>query len=78
MENPKHNRQLRDDTARIVAELHGVSQRYVAMVRSGERDNDDIMESLIEYQQGKNKLIKHLEKLVPITSKSKKHASKKN
>lgn len=78
MGNPKHNRQLRDDTARIVAESHGVSQRYVRMVRSGERDNDDIMESLIEYKQGKNKLLKHLEKLVPITSKPKKHVNKKN
>ena len=78
MGKPISTKQLRDDSARIVAELHGVSQRYVEMVRNGERDNDDILESLVEYRMGKTKLIKHIEKLIPLDRKTKRHASKIN
>jgi len=63
------NSKLRDDTVRIVAQIHGVSTSYVHRVRIGERENDEIMETLIEYQIGKNNLIKHLEKLVPIKTR---------
>jgi hypothetical protein len=60
---------LRDDTARIVADIHGVSTSLVQKVRSGERENDEIMNTLVEYQTGKTALIKHLEALIPVTSK---------
>jgi hypothetical protein len=69
---------LRDDTVRIIAEIHGVSPRYVNMVRNGERENDNIMATLIDYQIGKNKLIKHLEELIPTISNPSKYARKKN
>lgn len=69
-----------DDIARIVADIHGVSVSYVQKIRAGERENDDIMETLVEYTQGKkalirklyekNKLIKHIESLIPIEPKS--------
>lgn len=69
---------LRDDTARIVARIHGVSVRYVQLVREGKRDNDDILATLVDYQLGKSKLIKHLEELVPLTPNPEKYACKKN
>jgi len=70
----KHNldRQLRDDTARIVADIHGVSIRYVQMIRDGERENEAIMETLVEYRLGKTKLIKTL------TANPAKYGNKKN
>jgi hypothetical protein len=69
---------LRDDTARIVAEIHGVSTRYVTMIRNGERENEEIMATLVDYSLGKNKLIKHLENLVQVTSNPGKYAREKN
>jgi len=65
---------MRDDVARIVAKMHGVTPQYVRMVRRGERENDDIMASLVDFQVAKNKLIRHLEKLVPIKPNPKKYA----
>lgn len=69
---------LRDDTARIVAKIHGVSTSYVQKVRAGERENEEIMATLVDYAVGKNKLIKHLEELVPIKSNPVRHGRKKN
>lgn len=68
----------RDDTARIVAQMHGVSVSYVQKVRNGERENEDIMASLVDFSVAKNKLIKHLESLVPIKTNPKKYARKTN
>jgi hypothetical protein len=68
----------RDDTARIVAQIHGVSARYVDMVRKGERENEAILATLVDYQTGKTKLIKHLIDLVPITPNPEKYAREKN
>lgn len=67
-------RRKRDELARVVAELHGVSPRYVNMVRNGDRQDEEIMASLVDYKQNKNKLIQHLRKLVPITPNPKKYA----
>ena len=61
----------RSSITRIVADIHGVSARYVNMVRNGERENEAIMETLVEYRQAHSKLIEHLEKLVPIKSNKK-------
>jgi len=72
------NVKLRDDTARIVAEIHGATPRYVTMVRNGERKNEDIMATLVDYAVAKSKLIRHLEKLIPITPNPEKYARKKN
>lgn len=55
----------RDDTAAIIARIHGVSARYVRMVAAGERNNDAILSSIIEMKQGKNELIEAVKKLVP-------------
>jgi ribosomal protein L10 len=78
MAKTRNSGKLRDDTARIVAEIHGVSVRYVQMVRNGEREDEDIMATLVEFQLGKNNLIKHLTELVPLTSNPEKYARQKN
>lgn len=78
MRKTSRNRRLRDDTARIVARIHGVSTSYVQKVRAGERENEEIMATLVDYAVGKNQLIKHLEELVPIKSIPAKHGCKKN
>lgn len=72
----KHNRKTkkRDQTARIVADIHGVTPRYVRMVRNGDYDNDDIYATLMDYEQENSKLIQALKKLVPIQPNSKKYA----
>lgn len=78
MAKGSNDKPLRDDTARIVAKIHGVSVRYVQMVRDGERENEEILATLVDYQTGKNKLIKHLEELVQITPNPEKYAREKN
>lgn len=68
----------RDETTRIVAEIHGVSMRYVNMVRNGERQNEEITATLVDYEQGKSNLIKHLEALVPLKPQPEKYGRKEN
>lgn len=79
MANRVNGSKERDDIARIVADIHGVSVSYVQKIRAGERENDAIMETLVEYRQGKKalieqlyektKLIKHIESLIPVEGK---------
>jgi hypothetical protein len=69
---------LRDDTARVVAEIHGVSTSYVQKIRNGERENEEITATLVEYEQGKSALIKHLESLISVTPNPKRYARSKN
>lgn len=64
----------RDDVARIVANIHGVSPRHVRMVRNGERKNDDILATLLEFRQGQKKLMEYLRALVPVKANPKKYA----
>ncbi len=65
---------LRDDIARIVAGICGVSVSLVKKVRNGERENEEIMATLIEYQSGKSRLIKELEEMVSLTPQPEKYA----
>lgn len=69
---------LRDDTARIVAQIHGVSTSYVQKVRNGERENEEIMATLVEYSQGKSELIQALERTIERHAKSVNDGRKKN
>lgn len=58
----------RDETAAVVAAKHGVSDRYVRMVMSGDRENQAILDDCIEYRQRKNLLMHEVLKLVPFKS----------
>jgi hypothetical protein len=69
---------LRDDIARIVADIHGVSVSYVQKVRSGERQNEQIEATLVRYRIGQNNLIKKLEQMIPLTPQPDKYARQKN
>lgn len=62
----------RDEITSIVAEIHGVSARYVQMVRNGERENEQILASVMDLLEGKNKLIESVKQLVPLDKKPEK------
>lgn len=54
-----------------VADIHGVSERYVNMVRNGERENEAIMNSYMELKESiheKSALLKAVNTLVPFSS----------
>lgn len=78
MQKTKSNARRRDDVANVVAEIHGVKPRYVNMIRNGDRENEEILATCVEYQLGKNNLIESLKKLVPITPNPEKYAREKN
>lgn len=59
----------RDHTARVVADITGYSVDMVNRVRNGDRENDDIMATLVDYQQMHNKLVNHLKQLIPLEKK---------
>ncbi len=52
-----------------VAEIAGVSERYVYMVLKGDRVNDNIMLVYMELEEGANKLVAAVKKLVPFEPK---------
>lgn len=68
----------RDDVARVVAEIKRVSPRYVNMVRDGDRDDEEILAVAVEYELGKNALIRTLTQMFPLTPKPEKYAREKN
>lgn len=78
MQKVKNKRSKRDDTAAIIAQIHGVSARYVRMVRAGDRKNEEILASLVDFQVGKRVLIQSIEKVVPTPVISTRHGRKKN
>ena len=82
MSKPKRYYPKRDQIARKVADMHGVSYDYVRRLRNGEREiksplSEAIMASLVDYRQAEERLIDHLVKLVPIKSNNKKYENTK-
>ena len=53
----------RDDFCRKVALIHGVSPRYVTMVRNGERNNEAILASLMDLVEGEKELLDKVKQL---------------
>lgn len=58
-------RKKRSETAATIADIAKVTPAFVRMVMNGDRENDQILNATIIYEQGKNQLIKHIEKIVP-------------
>lgn len=58
-----------DHTAQIVADITGYSIDMVRRVRNGERHNEEILATLVDYEIGQNKLVKHLKQLIPLDAK---------
>lgn len=54
---PTNSKRLRDDTARLVAEIAGVSTGLVNKVRIGDRNNDNVMAILVDFTVQKHFLI---------------------
>ncbi|NOS92486.1 MAG: hypothetical protein HOP30_11225 [Cyclobacteriaceae bacterium] len=68
----------KDSVAQKVADITGYSYEYVRLVRNGQRNNEEIMATLVDYELGESKLVKHLEQLIPLDAKRKRYASKKD
>lgn len=60
------NKPVRDDIATITAKLMGVSAGYVRKVVRGDRTNERVFECYMNLREGKNKLIKEVERIVKL------------
>lgn len=56
----------RRDVARLVAEVHGVSPRYVRMVMNAERENEAIIETYMQIVEQDNALLQAVREAVPL------------
>lgn len=56
----------RRDVPSLVAQIHGVSVRYVRYVLSGERDNPAIMATYMEIVEQDNLLLAAVRQAVPL------------
>lgn len=56
----------RRDVASLVAQIHGVTPRYVRMVMNGERENEAIVETYMEIVEQDNLLLENIRKAVPL------------
>lgn len=63
-----------NDTVRVVAHIHGVTPRYVRMVRNLDRDDDEVTDTMIVFEQKVSKLIQELKRRVPLTTNPAKYA----
>lgn len=65
MEYPNESTIIRKDVARLVAQVHGVSPRYVRMVISGDRQNEAILETYMEIVEQDNILLQKVSTAIP-------------
>lgn len=56
---------MRDEAASVVATIFHLTPRAVRMVINGDTTNESVLEAVITYREGKNKLIQEIERLVP-------------
>lgn len=68
---PRKYPRFRDDISVIVASQFNCSVRYVQQIRYGFKEpktekGKAILEALLHFQSGKNKLIREIERLIPI------------
>lgn len=59
----------RDDICTTVSRLTGYSYDYVRRVRNGERENELVLEAIMELVEGRTKLQQKVAELVPINEK---------
>jgi hypothetical protein len=65
MNKKNQQKQKRDDTAAIVAEMQGVSAAYVRMIINGKRKNKAILKTYMQLQEGKKRLIENVRSQLP-------------
>lgn len=66
MEKKSTRDTVRAANVKRTAEILGVSERYVRLVLSAERQNEEVLLVFMEMQEGENKLIQEVKKLVPL------------
>lgn len=59
-------RKIAEEVVRVLADKHGVTERFVQMVISGEKKNEDILTDYLFYKQEHNLLLQEVKKVVPI------------
>jgi predicted transcriptional regulator len=62
-------RKKNTETASTIAGLAGVTPAYVRMVLNGEKENQEILDAAIIYEEGKNELLEKVRELVPFDTK---------
>jgi len=63
----KHtDKPAKDDLATITARICGVSDNYVRKVIRGDRNNDRVFDTYMYLRDGKNNLVKAVEKAVKL------------
>ena len=48
-----------------VAEMHQVSPRYIYYILNGDRENDEIFKTYMDFKEGHNALTEEVKKLIP-------------
>jgi hypothetical protein len=56
----------RDDVASTVALIHGVTPDYVRKVRRGDRNDEPILNSIMDIIEGRTKLLQEVKELVKL------------
>lgn len=64
-----HKRRKKTETASTIADISGLTPRYVRMVINGERENSAVLDAAIIYEEGRNELIEKIKELVPFETK---------
>jgi hypothetical protein len=68
LKNPikqQQKRKTQEEVVAILADKYHVSERYVQMVISGDRDHKEILEDYLFYKQEHNLLLQEVKKVIP-------------
>ena len=65
----------RRDLATIVAKIHGVSDNYVRKILRGDRENDDILDTVWQILDAENALLDAVKKAVPFETTPRKKSA---
>jgi hypothetical protein len=65
METKHFKPHRRRDLATIVAQIHGVTPDHVRKILRGDRENDDILETVWKILDAENELLESVKKAVP-------------
>lgn len=64
MEKPNESAIIRKDVVSLVAQVHGVSPRYVRYIINGERENEEIMATYMEIVEQDNLLVQNVKNAI--------------
>jgi hypothetical protein len=67
----------KDHIASKAADITGYTYDYCRRIRNGERENDQIMDVMIQLQIGESKLITEIQRICPIDRKTNRNDRKR-